>query len=121
MLEVVAEQPFLGGVLLAVRGGEVDEPVGREAVGDDDGVEPIVEPLACGLGCHMVKHLRDLVRGHALARAEVVQLGAVVVLREGGVQLVAAPVHLHLVPVREFRQGGLEAALADVAPWARDV
>ena len=52
---------------------------------------------------------------------EVVELGAVVVVGQRRVELVAAPLHLDLVAVRERGQGRLEAALADVAPRAGDV
>ena len=121
LLEVVAEQAFLCGVLLPVGGGEVDQPVGGEAVGHHDVVETVVEALALGLLRHMLEHAGDLRRGHALAGAQVVQFGAVVVLRERGVQLVAAPLHLHGVAVRERRKGGFKAAFADVAPGAGDV
>ena len=121
VLEVVAEQAFLCGVLLSVRGSEVDQPVGGEAVGHHHVVEAVVEALALGLLRHVREHSGDLGRGHPLAGAQVVQFGAVVVLRQRRVQLVAAPLNLHGLPVREGREGGFKAAFADVAPGAGHV
>ena len=46
-----------GGVLLAVRGGQVDDTVCGEAVGDHHGVKPVIEALAPGLLRHVFEQL----------------------------------------------------------------
>lgn len=121
MLKVVAEQSFLGGVLASVVSSQVDEAVGGEAVGHNHLVEVVIQAFALGGLRDVREHLLDLLRSHALALAEVVQLRAVIMPRNGGIQLVALPFDVHGVAVGELCQGGLETALADVAPRARDV
>ena len=70
---------------------------------------------------HLLEHLAHLGARHALSLDEVVELRAVVVVGQGRVQLVAAPLHLDLVAVGERGERLLETTLADVAPRAGDV
>ena len=118
---MAAQEQLLGFVLLAVGGREVDEAVCREAVGHYDVVETVVEAFALCLQRHVLEHLADLRGVHALALAQVIELCAVVVFRDARVQLVAAPLDLDRIAVREFGEGCFEPALSDVAPRASDV
>src|SRR4029453_10815612 len=76
MLEMVAEQAFLGNVLLSVGGSEVDQAVGRETIGHNDVVELVVQTHALGLFRYMGEHLLDLLGCQALSLAEIVQFRA---------------------------------------------
>lgn len=127
MLEVGREQGLLdrvgapGAVVRVPSLGQVQQLVGRVRIGDDDPPEVVLEALARRDLRHVLEHLRHALGGHALALGQVLDLGALVVLGEGGVQLVAVPRDRDLVLVRELLECGFEAALADEAPRAGDI
>ena len=122
--EVRLEQRLLHPALevVATLGmGEVDQPVRVDGVEVERLGQPVDQPLLGRDGLHAVLHLlRALGRLAVLLRQHhrraLRRLGG-----RSGVELVGAPVHLHLVGVAELGQRVLDAALADVAPGADDV
>ena len=102
-------------------GGEMHEPVRVERVSGASDVEAKVEPLAGGHLRHVILHLDRLAVAHPVFLGQVGGAVTLALARRLGVELEAAPGHAHLVTVLEGGQGGLEAALADVTPGARDV
>ena len=104
-----------------MRGREVHEPVGVERVAGARDVEAEVEPVA-GRGLrHAVLHRDGLLAARAVLLGQVGRAVDAALARGLGVELEAAPRHGDVVAVLELGQRGLEAALADVAPRARDV
>lgn len=115
------QQSLLDCVLDAAGRAQMDEAMGIEGVARLGTVEAEVEPdLSCGR-----RHPGQL--GARLAKGDAVLAGdarCVVTLANRGrprIELEGAPHDPHLVAVLEPLEGGLEVALADVAPRADDI
>ena len=119
--EVRAHEALLHRVLAAVRGRQVDQAVGVEAVAAARAVEVVLEPLARRQLGHLRVGLLGLLDAHAVLGREVLGRGVRALGRRARVELEAAPGQLDLVTVRELLERVLEATLADVAPRAHDV
>ncbi len=70
---------------------------------------------------HALDHRLRLGHRDAVLRRQPVDVGALPLDGRGRVELERPPHHLHLVGVLEASEGGLEVALADVAPGTDDV
>jgi len=121
LAEVGAHEALLHRILRAVRGSEVDEPVGVERIGATRDVEAEVQSVAGRRLRHPGLHGQRLVAARAVLLGE---MGGTVDGALGGrgrIELEAAPRDRDLVAVLVALERGLEAALADVAPGTGDV
>ena len=84
-------------------------------------VEAEVEAFAGRRLGHRALHLARALDRHSVLLGQAFGAVALAFGRGGGIELEAPPRHLHVVAVLELSQGGLEAALADVAPRTGDV
>src|SRR5579875_321331 len=110
-------------VLQPVVEREVQQPMGVKGIAGARQVEAEIEPFAgCGRD-HVVDHPLSIGQRGAVLRRQALGVSSPhpVARRSRLVQLEASPYHLHLVAMLEARQSRLEAALADVAPWADDI
>ena len=117
--EVGQQQPVLHGGLDAMLVGEGDEAMGVERVGPLGDLEVELQPVVGGRVAHPLDDPHRLLRPAELAGVGVDdgrRLG-----RGAGVELIRLEHHRHVVAALEPLQGGLEAALADVAPGTDDV
>src|SRR5699024_7518725 len=80
LLEMPRQESLLRFGHEPVSAGEVQEPVGDEAVGDDYRIEVVVEAFLGRLAADLVEHLSHLIGRHALGLAEVLGLGPVEVI-----------------------------------------
>ena len=99
----------------------MQQPVGVDGVGPLGLAEPEEQALLGGHGLGALDHLLAGRGAAAVLGAQVLGHGLLGHPRRGRVELEGAVDDLHVVGVREARQGGLEAALADVAPGTDDV
>ena len=99
----------------------MQQPVGVDGVGALGLTEPEEQALLGGHGLGALDHLLAGRGTAAVLGAQVLGHGLLGHPRRGRVELEGAVDDLHVVGVREARQGGLEAALADVAPGTDDV
>ena len=98
---------------------EVQQPVGVDGVRALGVVQPVDQALLGRHRLHAVDHPGAALGAAAVLAAEALRDRLGRHRGRAGVELEGAPDDLHLV--RELREGGLEAALADVAPGADDV
>ncbi len=103
--------------------GQVDEPVGVEGVARPDALEVEVEPvLGRGLG-HRGEHLLGAGDARSVLLGEPLRVGPGLVAhgRSAGIELEGVPRDRDPGALGEPGERGLDAALADVTPGARDV
>jgi hypothetical protein len=118
---VRVQQPLLELALAAVLGGVVQQLVREGRVAADPLGEVVLQALLGGDlldAGHVRPHLLD---GRSVLRGQGRQRLVRLALGNARVELEGPPDDLDLVPVREPLEGGLQPALADVAPRTDDV
>jgi hypothetical protein len=119
--EVPGHETLFQLVLLAELARVVDETVSVERVTGTRFVEVEIEPDGCGVGRDARLGRFGVGTAHPVLGSEALD-GIAVARRRGiGIELEAAPDDIDVVAMRELRQRGFEAALADVAPGTDDV
>jgi hypothetical protein len=122
LLQIGAEQALLERVLFSALARQMQESVRVERVARLDVLEVERQAVRGGDADHALDHVLGLRDAAAVLAGEPLRVRLLVSDRRGSrIELERAPGHDDLVPVGKLGEGRLEPALADVAPWARDV